>query len=181
MRLDFACGDEVYGSCTQLRDYLEGQGQGYVLRVPSDFRVTLAHEVTLTCAQAVRRLMRDDRRWEVRSAGKGSKGDRWYARAWIGTTSPRHCLLIRRHVRTGELACHYCYVPAGRPAGLTRLIRAAGLRWPAEEDFEFGKESRGFIFAIFLFRLEVRASRLPGLSASTTFAVSGHEATQAPG
>src|SRR6516164_2779638 len=28
--LDFVCGDEVYGSCTQLREYLEGRGQGYV-------------------------------------------------------------------------------------------------------------------------------------------------------
>jgi hypothetical protein len=32
--LDFACGDEVYGSCTQLREFLEARGQAYVLRVP---------------------------------------------------------------------------------------------------------------------------------------------------
>jgi len=38
VRLDFACGDEVYGSCTQLREYLEDHGQAYVLRVPSSFR-----------------------------------------------------------------------------------------------------------------------------------------------
>ena len=57
--------------------------------------------------------------------------------------SPRHCLLIRRHVRTGELAFHLCYVPEGQPAGMTRLIRAAGLRWPVEEDFEFGQDSFG--------------------------------------
>ena len=36
--LDFVCGDEVYGSCTQLREFLEGAGQGYVLRVSSGFR-----------------------------------------------------------------------------------------------------------------------------------------------
>jgi len=42
VRLDFACGDEVYGSCTQLREFLEARGQGYVLRVPSDFYLTLA-------------------------------------------------------------------------------------------------------------------------------------------
>jgi hypothetical protein len=29
------------------------------------------------------------------------RGERWYAWAWIGT-----CL--RRHLRTGELAFHYC-------------------------------------------------------------------------
>ncbi len=30
--LDFICGDEVYGSCTQLRQFLEGQGQAYIRR-----------------------------------------------------------------------------------------------------------------------------------------------------
>ena len=89
VRVGFVCADEVYGSCTELRDYLEEQGQAYVLRVPSNFRVTLARDVTLTCAQAVRQLMSDDRRWEIRSAGKGSKGDRWYAWACIAATSPR--------------------------------------------------------------------------------------------
>ena len=33
--LDFACGDEVYGRCTQLREYLEARGLAYVLRVPA--------------------------------------------------------------------------------------------------------------------------------------------------
>ena len=42
IRLDFACGDEVYGSCTQLRAFLEARGQAYVLRVPSNFHITLA-------------------------------------------------------------------------------------------------------------------------------------------
>ena len=42
IRLDFACGDEVYGSCTQLREYLESRGQAYVLRVPSNFYLTAA-------------------------------------------------------------------------------------------------------------------------------------------
>ena len=58
MRLDFVCGDEVYGSCTQLREYLEDHGQAYVLRVPSSFRLTLASGVTLTCKQAAARLGR---------------------------------------------------------------------------------------------------------------------------
>ena len=142
VELDFACGDEVYGNCTQLREALEAEDQAYVLRVPSNFRITLARGVTLTCAGTVRTLG-DRLRWEIRSAGNGSKGQRWYAWAQIGTASARHHLLIRRHIRTGELAYHYCYVPAGQPAGMTRLIRAAGLRWPVEEDFEFAKDDFG--------------------------------------
>ena len=108
IRFDFMCGDEVYGNCTGLREFFEDRGQGYVLRVPSNFHLTLARGVKLTCADAVRRLLKDTRRWEVRSAGKGSKGDRWYRWAWLGAASARHSLLVRRHLGTGELAFHYC-------------------------------------------------------------------------
>jgi SRSO17 transposase len=139
LAFDFICGDEVYGSCTQLRDYLEGRGQAYVLRVACSFTVTLAAGTAMSCADAVKTLLKDKRRWEVRSAGAGSKGERWYAWAQIATASPRHSLLVRRHLQTGELAFHYCFVPEGQLAPRARLIRAAGLRWPAEENFEFAK------------------------------------------
>src|SRR5690349_20984046 len=56
IRFDFACGDEVYGSCTQLRQFLEACGQAYVLRVPSDFYLTVAPGVRLTCKQAAAAL-----------------------------------------------------------------------------------------------------------------------------
>jgi hypothetical protein len=110
-----------------------------VLRVASSFAFALAPGVGLTCADAVKKLLKGKRGWEVRSAGSGSKGERWYAWAWLGTASPRHTLLVRRHLKTGELAFHYCYVPAGQLASKARLIRAAGLRWPVEESFELGK------------------------------------------
>ena len=108
LTFDFICGDEVYGSCTQLREFLEAEGQAYVLRVASNFTIAMPGGTRLTCAEAVKRLAKDTRRWEVRSAGKGSKGERWYAWAWIATASPRHHLLVRRHLKTGELAFHYC-------------------------------------------------------------------------
>lgn len=140
---DFACGDEVYGNCTQLREFFEQHGQAYVLRVASTFMIDLPSETKLTCTQAVTLLAKDKHRWEVRSAGTGSKGQRWYAWAWVATASPRHHLLVRRHLRSGELAFHYCHVPEGQPVTKTRLIRAAGLRWPVEEDFEFSKDHFG--------------------------------------
>jgi SRSO17 transposase len=140
---DFYCGDEVYGGCTGLRGHLEAEGQAYVLRVPSNFMITLVAKTTMTCAAAVGALLKHPRRWEVRSAGNGSKGQRWYAWAWLATASPRHHLLIRRHLRTGELAFHYCFVPDRQLLTKTRLIRAAGLRWPVEEDFELGKDCFG--------------------------------------
>jgi SRSO17 transposase len=144
LSFDFACGDEVYGSCTELRQFLEDRGQAYVLRVASSFMITLAAGTRMTCADAVKTLLKDkDRRWEVRSAGQGSKGERWYAWAWIAAAASCHSLLVRRHLKTGELAFHYCFVPGGQLASKTRLITSAGLRWPAEEGFEFGKDYFG--------------------------------------
>jgi hypothetical protein len=75
-----------------------------------------AELMELTCAEAVKALLKDKRRWEVRSAGAGSKGERWYAWAWLATASPRHHLLIRRHLKTGELAFHHCAASTARSA-----------------------------------------------------------------
>ncbi len=138
---DFFCGDEVYGSCTQLREFLEDRGQAYVLRVARNFRLTLPGGKRLTCADAASQLAAGH--GEVRSAGTGARGQRWYAWSWLATASARHYLLIRRHLKTGELAFHYCFVPAGQPVTITRLIRAAGLRWPVEEQFRAGKDFLG--------------------------------------
>jgi len=41
------------------------------------------------------------------------------------------------------LAFHYCFVPEGELLTKARLIRAAGLRWPVEEGFEFDKDCFG--------------------------------------
>jgi hypothetical protein len=71
-----------------------------VLRVAFSFMVTLSPATMVTCADAAKRLVKGKRRWQVRSAGKGSKTDRWHAWAWIGTASPRHHLLIRRPLTT---------------------------------------------------------------------------------
>jgi len=128
---DAVCGDEVYGGCTQLREFFEQHGQTYVLRVACTFMLQLGDGARLTCRQAVVRLLGESQ-WEVRGAGAGSKGQRWYAWASIATASPHHLLLVRRHLRTGDLAFHYCYLPDGG-ASVTKLIRAAGLRWPVEE------------------------------------------------
>lgn len=98
----------VYGSGTQLRKYLESRGQAYVLRVPCNFYLSVACWVRLTCKDTAARLPAAGPCWEVRSAGNGSKGHRWYAWACLATAAPRHYLLIRGHLATGELAFCYC-------------------------------------------------------------------------
>ena len=101
----------------------------------------LAGGAALTCAQAARALLADPRRWEIRSAGAGAKGDRWYGWALLSTASPRHRLLIRRHLR-----------PANWPSTTASCPRASRDQDPAdprsraalagEEDFGFGKDAR---------------------------------------
>jgi SRSO17 transposase len=84
---DFVCGDEVYGACTALREFLEDREQAYVLRVASSFTLALAADTTVTCAEAAKKLLKRKTAWEVRSVGTGSKGERWYAWAWLATAS----------------------------------------------------------------------------------------------
>jgi len=73
LRFDFICGDEVYGSCTKLREFLEAASQAYVLRVASSFMITLAPGTEVTSAEAVKCLVECKRRWEVWSAGRARR------------------------------------------------------------------------------------------------------------
>ena len=98
LSFDFVCGDEVYGACTALREFLEERGQAYVLRVASNFTVTLAAGTTLTCAEAAKKLLR--RKKDGRSAppvrgrkasggtpGPGSPPPPCGTRCWSAATS----------------------------------------------------------------------------------------------
>jgi SRSO17 transposase len=141
--LDFICGDEVYGNSPDLRSYCAKAQQGYVLRIPSNFTFTLGDGTTTTCKKIVKKCLKPKKRWQIVSAGAGDKGERLYGWAWVATGEPRHWLLIRKHLKTGELAYHLCFAPEGQRVTLRRLITAAGLRWPVEEDFESGKDLFG--------------------------------------
>lgn len=138
----WCAGDEIYGRSGELRTFCEDNGIGYVLRVGSAFHAELAPGVALRADAAVTRFVSDPGAWQVRAVD-GSKGERRYAWAWVATSSARHFLLIRKHLETGELAYHYCYIPPAQPVTFMTLVRVACLRWPVEEDFEFGKDHFG--------------------------------------
>ena len=107
---DFICGDEVYGASTEL-PAPKSRGQAYVLRVAFNFTVTLAGRY-----QADLRAGGEDAAAGQAVMGgplrrAGFQGPAVARLARIATASPRHCLLIRRHLKTGELAFCYCHVP----------------------------------------------------------------------
>lgn len=139
---EWVAGDEVYGRAGSLRKFLEDNQIGYVMRVGSVFRAELRAGHFWRADEAIARFAAHPRAWQTRTV-TGSKGDRTYAWAWITTASPRHWLLARKHLVTGELAYHYAHIPAARPIHFMQLVRVACLRWPVEEDFEFGKDHFG--------------------------------------
>jgi hypothetical protein len=120
IELDFVAGGEVYGNCPELREFCEACGQAYVLRVPSNFRLTLASGAVLTCAEAVSTLLGSKRCWEVRSAGAGS---------FIGsaTTGPRLPQTMNPRISRyhGDQDNHRSSNGAGPPARLKTRGRAS--------------------------------------------------------
>jgi SRSO17 transposase len=139
-------GDEVYGADPGLRAWLEEVETGYVLGISKSTPIAFTRAGTARADSALKTLMASD--WSIRSCGAGSKGERRYAWAWLGTTHPRRHLLIRRSLSPNEkgireVAFYLCFVPEGRPMTLRTLIKVAGRRWPVEEDFQIGKDAFG--------------------------------------
>jgi len=114
-----------------------------VLLVPSIFALVLGDGTRATGKQIVRKYLKQKKRWQIASAGAGDKGERSYGWARVATDSAQHWLLVRKHLVSGEVAYHLCFVPSRESATLGRLVTAAGLRGPIEEDFEFGKDLFG--------------------------------------
>lgn len=138
----WATGDEVYGRDKTLRDFCEQHSVGYVFGVPCSFPVMLTSGRRVRADQALKLV--PAKGFNRASCGAGSKGDRTYGWAWIGTASDRHHLLVRRNLTDpAEVAFFYCWVPTGRPTTLPILVAIAGRRWPVEEDFQVGKDQFG--------------------------------------
>ena len=140
--------DEVYGNSPALRGWLEAHQLPYVLAVkatepllaprgPSTSAARLADQVPPEC-------------WLRISAGQGAKGRRWYgwSRLPLGTAGAppgwQRWLLVRRSLRTGELAFYLCAGPAGLP--LVALVRVAGCRWRVE--MVFPQLTKGWMGAV---------------------------------
>jgi SRSO17 transposase len=133
--------DEVYGGSPALRGWLEA------CRLPIVLGVKCTEPLPPTCgpsAPAARLAARiRPECWLRLSAGHGAKGRRWYAWSRLALSTAdvpdgwQRWLLVRRSLRTGELAYYLCAGPAGLP--LVALVRVAGARWRVEEAFQAGK------------------------------------------
>lgn len=140
-------GDAVYGQPAKLRRQLEGHRLHYVLAVAANQHV-IAAEGPIGAEYRADELARalDGRRWRIRSAGEGSKGQRRYrwARTPINGPDPQasYWLLVRQSVDDpDDLAYYICCGPTR--VSLAELIRVAGARWAIEESFQTAKGEAG--------------------------------------
>jgi SRSO17 transposase len=125
--------DEVYGGSPALRGWLEARQQPYVLAVKATESLPSASG-PLAAARLAEQIPPEC--WLRLSAGQGAKGRRWYGWARLPLASTgvpiewERWLLVRRSLRTGELAYYLCAGPACLP--LIALVRVAGSRWRVE-------------------------------------------------
>ncbi len=142
-KAEWVLGDEVYG-CYELRAWLEEEKQPYILAVASNYCVTKGFN-----QHRVKSLLEDirNRMWKKLSAGKGSKGERYYEwyRMEINSISPKgfaRWLLIRRNIKdNGDVAYYIAFSPL--KVSLEAMAKAVGSRWTIEECFEMAKGEVG--------------------------------------
>jgi SRSO17 transposase len=153
MPYGWIAGDGGYGQYRVVRDWATVGSRKYVLAVPSS--QSLARVAGIAGQAQVKRvddLLARATRWERRSCGHGSKGERYYDWAFFTVTLPdeppadgfTHTLLIRRSVSDPtEIGYFLAHTPPATPT--TDMVAVAGIRWRIEECNEQGKDLIGLV------------------------------------
>lgn len=136
--------DEVYGSDSHFRRFLEHQGRGSVVAISCQHRLFLTGQY-----DRVDRHVQTfpNRAWKKLSCGAGTKGQRWYEWAFVpfGARTAKGlrkgCLVRRCRQNPAERAYYLTHAPGGTP--LKTLVHVAGARWAIEECFEQAKQETG--------------------------------------
>ena len=136
-------GDTVYGT-DELRQWLEAQGQSYVLGVPGTHLIWSAG-----CQEEAQTLVAGlpTEAWTRLSAGEGSQGPRWDDWACLrlpyeSAPGMAHWLLVQRSFSDPtDLAYYRVHGPAD--TSVPEMVRVAGLRWAIETGFEQAKGEVG--------------------------------------
>ncbi len=136
--------DNVYGSDSKTRRFLDSRGQAYVLAVSCQQRlwVDLVQQRVDHIAEKL-----EDGQWFRFSIGEGAKGPRvydWTAGRFGAATEKglTHWLLVRRSVEdSSDRAYYFCAAPPEATA--QDLAVAAGQRWAIETCFQTAKQEAG--------------------------------------
>jgi len=142
-------GDEVYGSDSKTRRFLESRGQPYVMAVSSQQRLWV--NFTQRRVDAIADELADDQ-WHRISIAEGSKGPRVYDWAAGSFGVPiehergelHRWLLVRRSPGSDDPKGRAYYLCAAPPdASGHDLAIAAGQRWAIETCFQTAKQETG--------------------------------------
>jgi SRSO17 transposase len=147
MQPRWVLADEVYGTDSKTRRFLEDRGQPYVMAVTSQQRLWVNFK-----QRRVDAIIADvpDEQWQTHSIGEGAMGPRVYQ--WTGGTfgmpiehqrgDLQNWLLVRRNVEEPtQRAYYFCAAPLD--ATLQDLAIAAGERWAIETCFQTAKQEVG--------------------------------------
>lgn len=147
----WVAGDGGYGQYREVRDWATTRSVRYVLAVPSSQPLERVHGIGGQAeVKRVDDLLGRAHRWERRSCGHGTKGERYYDWALFDVALPdeppadgfTHTLLIRRSVSDpDEVAYFLVHAPAATTP--KDMIAVAGIRWRIEECNEQGKDLIG--------------------------------------
>jgi SRSO17 transposase len=130
-------GDRVYGHARQLRLWLEGRPQAYVLAGSGQDYVRLGgrQRQVKTLVAAL-----PPPGWTRLSAGDGTTGPRWYDWRWQSLAAPpepgwRRWLLVRRSLSVPmKLTAYLVFAP--QHTTLAETVQVAGPRWTIESGVE---------------------------------------------
>jgi len=136
----WVASDEAYGDNGAFRAGVAALGLGYVLAVSCTRRIPAWPGGTPRLRADYIAAVLPRACWHRISAGTGSKGPRWYDRAWVSAHRRGHTLLIRRG-SDGTLAFYRCWSP--NLVTLATLVSVAGMRWSIEEQFQAAKSQVG--------------------------------------
>jgi SRSO17 transposase len=157
LRFAWFVADSGYGRDPGLREFCHGRRMAYVMAVPVDLPLVGVRGEALRPDVVLKRMGRVC--WERRSAGAGSKGQRFYDWAAHGVVVKgqpaaegfAHTLLVRRSLHKKvtkrhpkgryEIEFFLVHSPVGTP--VPAMISAAGLRWNIEDDNKVGKDLVG--------------------------------------
>jgi SRSO17 transposase len=147
----WVCADAGYGRDPQLRRWCVEQRLAFVMAVPVDLPIRTwpaASRHVREAGDLIGRVRRDS--WEQRSAGHGTKGERYYEWALVAVRvkgeppAPgfAHHMLLRRNI-DDHRDIDLFLVHAPTTTTLADMVTAAGLRWKIEENNEHGKDLLG--------------------------------------
>ena len=140
---EWVLADEVYGSDSKFRRFLEERHQPYVLAVSSQQRLWVGFRQKRL--DAIAKEISEN--WLRLSVADGTKGPRLYdwSAAQFGAPTAgglRRWALFRRSIeKPDEFAYYLCLAPAD--AAVSDLVKAAGQRWSIECCFEAAKQETG--------------------------------------